>query len=573
MSVSISTSGSTMTAPHGIAQRLAHAALHTPPSFFSINMGTGITSILLHNFPYRARWLEMLGTIVFVLNVAVFVLLLGATIARYSLWPVWRTVARHKVAGMFWGCFPMGFATIVNMVCLVCVPAWGARWAYTAYAMWWADVLVSLASNLGMLWMVFTRQEHTLATLAPTWLLPVVATVVAAASGGVVAEALVPINPALARSTLYVSWIIWGTGVPIALMVIALLIYRFAAGGPPAPAALASVFLPLGPCGQGSFGITTLGVVARALADRGTPMVPASPEAALRIADGMYAACLLAGLVLWGLALAWYILAVAMFVEGVRRDPALLGVGKFTLGLWALTFPIGVWATASIALAAELDSPAMRVIAAVISAQVIFHWCYVAAMTAWKLVRGELFAAPELEGKDVLKRWETSEQPDHDHDHDHDHEQREQAHDTAEPARRQSLRDMFRRPSNDQPARRGSWRDMFSGHQQSDQAAEGTRERRSSWKDVFHPHATVPGQQGGGERHERHERRGSWKDVFHKDHKGDEATNARILGQVDAMDTVPGAEEATAARADPAVVGETGVDTAKVMGGGRHMGA
>jgi tellurite resistance protein TehA-like permease len=267
-------------------------------------------------------------------------------------------------------------------------------------------VLVSVASNLGMLWAMFARHEHSLATLAPTWLLPIVATVVAAASGGVVADTLAPFNPALARGTLYVSWAVWGTGVPIALMVISLLIYRFAAGGPPAPAALASVFLPLGPCGQGSFGITTLGVVARKLATAGTPMVPSSPEASLRIADGMYAACLLAGLVLWGLALAWYVLAVAMFAEGVRRDPALLSVGKFTVGLWALTFPIGVWATASIVLAAELDSPAMRVIAAFISAQVILHWAFVAAMTVWKMVRGELFSAPELEGRDVPMRWE-----------------------------------------------------------------------------------------------------------------------------------------------------------------------
>lgn len=99
------------TKPRG---RLEKAILHTPPSLFSINMGTGISSILLHNFPYRARWLEYLGTIVFVLNVVIFVVLLVATVARYTIWRgVWRIVAKHNVAGMFWGCLPMGFATIV----------------------------------------------------------------------------------------------------------------------------------------------------------------------------------------------------------------------------------------------------------------------------------------------------------------------------------------------------------------------------------------------------------------------------------------------------------------------------
>lgn len=293
------------------------------------------------------------------------------------------------------------------MICFVCVPAWGKSWAYVAYGLWWADVLASVASNLGMLWMMFTRQTHTVTSLAPTWLLPIVACVVAAASGGVVADTLAPFNPALARSTLFVSWAVWGSGVPIALMIIALLIYRFASGGPPAAPALASVFLPLGPCGQGSFGIITLGVVTRDLAYKyGTSMIPVpTPEAALRIADAIYAVCLITGLVLWGLALAWYLLGVAMFAEGVKRDASILGIGNFTVGLWALTFPIGVWATATIVLAKELDSPAFKVIAAFISAQVILHWVYVGVMTVWKVVRGDLFNAPELAGVDVVKRW------------------------------------------------------------------------------------------------------------------------------------------------------------------------
>lgn len=190
----------------------------------------------------------------------------------------------------------------------------------------------------------FTRQSQTATSFAPTILLPIVTSVVAAASGALVSEALMPVNLGLARSTLIVSFVVWGTGVPVAMMVVALLIYRFALGGPPGPMALASVFLPLGPMGQGSYGIINLGASVRRLAyDYDYPFIPGMTDAmgAKYIADGIYAGCLITGLIMWGLALMWYTLGAFMFIDGVRKDWRLLAPGKFSVGLWALTFPIG----------------------------------------------------------------------------------------------------------------------------------------------------------------------------------------------------------------------------------------
>jgi hypothetical protein len=35
---------------------------------------------------------------------------------------------RHPAQSLFIGTFPMGLATIINMIVFVCVPAWGYRW-------------------------------------------------------------------------------------------------------------------------------------------------------------------------------------------------------------------------------------------------------------------------------------------------------------------------------------------------------------------------------------------------------------------------------------------------------------
>lgn len=93
---------------------LEHACLNLSPSFFSLNMGTGITSILLYNLPYNGYWLQNLGIVIFVINILIFGLLLMGNGIRYLRWKgLFCAVACHPSAAMFWGTLPMGFATII----------------------------------------------------------------------------------------------------------------------------------------------------------------------------------------------------------------------------------------------------------------------------------------------------------------------------------------------------------------------------------------------------------------------------------------------------------------------------
>jgi hypothetical protein len=68
-----------------------------------------------------------------------------------------------------------------------------------------------------------------------------------------------------------------------------------------------------------------------------------------------------------------------------------------------------VFATSTIALGNELQSPAFKVIGAFLAVQVVVHWLYVSVNTLWKAVDGTLFNAPELagmnpDGNDVRRR-------------------------------------------------------------------------------------------------------------------------------------------------------------------------
>jgi tellurite resistance protein TehA-like permease len=99
------------------------------PSWFSVTMGTGIVSILLHNLPYNGDWLYWISVVIFAVNVVLFILFTFISIVRYTVYPeIWFAMIRHPAQSLFIGTFPMGLATIINMIVFVCVPAWGYRW-------------------------------------------------------------------------------------------------------------------------------------------------------------------------------------------------------------------------------------------------------------------------------------------------------------------------------------------------------------------------------------------------------------------------------------------------------------
>lgn len=121
----------------------------------------------------------------------------------------------------------------------------------------------------------------------------------------------------------------------------ALYFYRLALKGLPGGLATPSIFLPLGPCGQGAFGIIQLGRVVRTLAyEHGVGLAKALPygvaagseearEAARRVADSVYAGGLVLGTIMWGVGLFWLVIAVATVLRQVKK-----GGFPFSLGCW-----------------------------------------------------------------------------------------------------------------------------------------------------------------------------------------------------------------------------------------------
>lgn len=363
--------------------------LNFTPSWFSVNMGTGIVSILLHNLPFQFPGLKVIGVVIFCLNVLLFVVFFGISCLRYILYPiVFPRMLRHPTQSLFLGTLPMGFATIVNMVVFACIPAFGGKWVTVAWVLWWVDSVVAAVIAVGVPFVMFTRHDHSVSSVTGVWLQPSVSTIVASASGAIVAPYL---SAGHARLTVVVSYILLGMGFMPAVLIMGMYFHRLAVHKIPPNALIVSTYLPLGPCGQGGFAILRLSSVVRSLCMQSEGTNLYSAEEVRLFGSAIYACSIPLALVIWGFGLVWLILATSSVLDLMRREK----IG-FNMGWWGFTFPIGVFAVCTTQFGTELDSMAFKVIGTVLSCTVVALWIYVGGMTLIKARTGVIFIAPCL---------------------------------------------------------------------------------------------------------------------------------------------------------------------------------
>ena len=350
------------------------------PNWFAATMGTGILSITLAQVPGAPAWAHPAAEALWRLNIGLFVVFSALYLTRWVIYPSEaRRIFDHSLMSMYLGCIPMGLATIVNGLLLFGAPRWGQGAVDAAELLWRIDAGLAVACGLAVPFMMFTRQSHSLERMTAVWLLPVVACEVAAVTAGMLAPRL--IDPADQLQTVVAGYALWALSVPLALGVIAILFLRMVAHSLPPAEMAASNWLALGPIATGALGLMALGAASPAVfgAARLTELGVAAKGLGL-----------LGGLLLWAYGLWWAAMGVMTTVRYLRDGL------PFNLGWWGYTFPLGVFAAATIRLAGVLPIPALVDFAQGLVATLAVVWLVVAGRTLAGAWRGELFSAPCL---------------------------------------------------------------------------------------------------------------------------------------------------------------------------------
>ncbi|KAM0256558.1 hypothetical protein ACHAPA_012114 [Fusarium lateritium] len=245
-----------------------------------------------------------------------------------------------------------------------------------------------IVANFTPSWFTITLDQ-----VNPSWLFPVIADIVASGSGAIVANVLPDDQHAI--WTVITSYVLWGTSVPMAIIILAMYYNRLMIHDClPGQVAVTS-FIAIGPLGQGAAAIQLLGGVALKLFSRNN-FIPMAPIAG----QFFYLTGILTALIMWGFALVWLSFALATIA---RRELT------FNLTWWAFTFPLGVFTVATTTLAQELPSRFFKVLGTIFSVAETLLWIMVACGTIKASLNGELFKLPQPEIWEKRKMKEVEE--------------------------------------------------------------------------------------------------------------------------------------------------------------------
>ncbi len=325
-------------------------------------MGTGIVANAAMLLPYRSGLLTAIGVTFWVAAATLLVTFVAAGILQFANHRELFRSHHHAVEmAPFYGAFSMGVLTVGSGALLAGSHILGTEPGVVIdAALWTIGTLAGLLCAIGIPYMLFTEHRPSLEDAYGSWLMPIVPPMVSAAA----AAALIPhLAAGQARmDLLYGSYAMFGVSLVMAMIVIAILWARLALHDVGEARMTPTLWIVLGPLGQS---VTAAGLLAK--------FAPSAVDASS--ARILHAFALVYGVPIWGFAMAWMALSVAITVKTAR------GHLPFAPTWWSFTFPLGTVVTGTSQLVAVSDVQILRYVAVALYAGLVLAWVTVAART------------------------------------------------------------------------------------------------------------------------------------------------------------------------------------------------
>ncbi|THV47691.1 hypothetical protein BGAL_0295g00140 [Botrytis galanthina] len=321
---------------------------HFTYAWFASTMSTGGVAFTLSVLPIESDAILTLGKAMFVINIMVFLTIVGLLIARFTMYPGTFT---HSLTNPHEGFFfATGFLTMATMMTNATaygIPNTGpwligalrlAFWLYTIGATLLAIVYYHI---------LFTVKKLVITNVLPGWVLPIFPAMLV----GTLASAIAKTQPVESAAQMLVAGLTFqGLGMMLAIMMYGIYFGRLLTSGLPVDASRPAMFIAVGPP---SF--TALALIGMAQDATTTKVfteyynLPGITNPAA-IPDMLQLGALLSAIFLWALAFWFFAIATFAAIEAFSRN-------DFHLNWYAYVFPNVGFTIATIKIGERLNSP------------------------------------------------------------------------------------------------------------------------------------------------------------------------------------------------------------------------
>lgn len=357
------------------------------PMWFTSSMGTGISSLVLYNFPYYGYWLRICSYIMFACCVLLFLFFNIILIVSIFTFPrKWKALVFDINQNVFSGCYSMSYSSILGFLGLIT----SHDWTTALFTLWIINIAMSIGAAWFIIFVIHWKSNIETKDIHLSYLLPAVAQNVVASIGAGLYERL---HPNLKLPNLILSFLCWSNGVALTFLIFSvylwkLYVYKFPLNNPQ------SQFLIVGALGQASYFCNLFGI------NFYNYLVTYNPKFLTFNVESVSNHLLISLvdiLTLLGQTVKLMFLFVSMFLvsNGYHFTVnALISIAvsknyKFSKAWWSVTFPLGTMALANRELYTVFGFRAFRVVSAVYSVLLVL-------ITTYCLIMSLIFEFPSL---------------------------------------------------------------------------------------------------------------------------------------------------------------------------------
>lgn len=325
--------------------------------WFASVMGTGISACILYEFPYPLEWLRVLGIMLFAVALFLFILHNVLFVLKNFVWyRDWEFMTNVKQS-VFLGCYPMGLATLINMISFMSL----RNWFIFEYVLFWINFVTSVGCAWGVTFVIFRTSaihdfhEH---GMNATLLLPLVTLTVTSSTGSLMFDKI-PVYLQLFH--MIVCFMTWANTVALSFAFLPIYFAKLYITKLPPKPMIFTTFIPIGVMGQGAFGIVLL-------SDCCSKYLQSHPHLSPEILLPVQVICIMIALFLLSFGYFMTFLAVTSTLStGIHS--------KFTKNWWAMTFPLGTMAVGNSKLGTLYNLQFFRVLGCIYGVATVLITC------------------------------------------------------------------------------------------------------------------------------------------------------------------------------------------------------